>query len=119
MKLFAHTSDKSEPSEQVRLAHARGWEFCTGACRFVGMICQKHSKTLAYHSNFFLPIVRNVYAEVSRDFARFHVITVQSELWWKICSYVVSSSHRGTLHTVGAKLLNLALFVLIFVVSHI
>lgn len=28
MKLFAHTSDKSE---QVQLAHARGGEFCTAA----------------------------------------------------------------------------------------
>jgi len=76
---------------------------------------KNHSKH--YHRNFFLPIIRHVYSEVSRDFARFPVFTVRL----KICSCVVCClCHiHSTPHTIGAKRLNLGFFVLGFVVSHI
>lgn len=86
------------------------------ACRFVAMFSQKHSKHS--HSNFFLSIVLN---SLFWNIERFCEISCFSQSLVEnvyVCG-VLSSSHRSTPHTIGAKLLNLGLFVLMFVVSHI
>ncbi len=48
--------------------------------------------------------------EVSKDFARFPVFTVQTLVENLLVCGVLSSSHRGTPHTIGAKRFNLGFF---------
>ncbi len=51
-----------------------------------------------------------VYSQVSRDFVRFPVFTVQTLVENLLVCGVLSSSHRGTPHTIGAKRFNLGFF---------
>ena len=69
---------------------------------------QNHSKH--YQRNFFLPIICNVYSEVLRDFVRFPVFTVVTLVENLFVCGVLSLSHHGTPHTIGAKRLNLGFF---------
>ncbi len=48
-----------------------------------------------------------VYSQVSRDFARFPVFTVRTRVDNLLVCGVLSLSHHGTPHTLGAKRLNL------------
>ncbi len=51
-----------------------------------------------------------VYSQVSRDSARFPVFTVGTLVENLLVCVVLSSSHRSTPHTIGAKRFNLGFF---------
>ena len=61
----------------------------------------------------------SAYSEVSQDFARFPVFTVETLVENLFVCGVLSLSHHGTPQTIGAKWLNLGFFILMFVVYHI
>ncbi len=60
-----------------------------------------------------------VYSQVSRDSARFPVFTVGTLVENLLVCVMLSSSHRSTPHTIGAKRFNLGFFLSSCVVSHI
>ncbi len=61
-------------------------------------------------SKIVLKIINLIYSQVFRDFVRFPVFTVRTLVENLLVCGVLSSSHRSTPHTIGAKRLHLGYF---------